>query len=125
MLKRLVGPLFLAEDSTFFGGQVSGSGAVIVLTQCSLTHCHWLKYQIVTRQNQSSRVSLIQSMLGSIRSSRMIRVSSALFSQPWYWLSFIVGYIRKGVNSHIANRRSAFIEPTSQSQDEHQSVRRE
>eukprot|EP00971_Amphidinium_carterae_P058155 1150337-Amphidinium_carterae.1 len=67
----------------------------------------------------------MQSMLRSVRSSRMISISNALFNKTRYWLSVIVGYIRKGVKSHIRVRRSAFLEPTSQSQDAHPSVQRE
>eukprot|EP00971_Amphidinium_carterae_P248536 4933943-Amphidinium_carterae.1 len=68
---------------------------------------------------------MIQSMLRSIRSSRMISVNSVLFSQTWYWLSFIDGHIKKVVRSQIRVRRSAFIEPKCHSQDAQQSVQRE
>eukprot|EP00971_Amphidinium_carterae_P031351 617601-Amphidinium_carterae.1 len=58
---------------------------------------------------------MIQSMFRSLRSSRMISVISALFSQTLDWLSFIDGHIKRGLKSHI--RRSAFIEPKSQDAD--------
>eukprot|EP00971_Amphidinium_carterae_P308471 6129953-Amphidinium_carterae.1 len=53
---------------------------------------------------------MFQSMLKSLRSSRMISVISALFSQTLNWLSFIAGYTKGGVKKHI-ERRSAVIEP--------------
>eukprot|EP00971_Amphidinium_carterae_P331102 6464499-Amphidinium_carterae.1 len=68
---------------------------------------------------------MIQSMLRSVRPSRMVNISSELFSETWSWLSFIVGYIRKGLGSHIKVRRSAFIELSSHRQDAPQSVQRE
>eukprot|EP00971_Amphidinium_carterae_P166430 3298357-Amphidinium_carterae.1 len=65
---------------------------------------------------------MIQSMLRSLRSSRMISsVISALLSQTLDWLPFIGGHISKDVMSQV--RSSAFIEPKSH--DAHQSAQRE